>query len=211
MPFMRLLFITGLLAFSVTLQGALAEKEGYYITMDGDTVSGMLKIRIDYLGEPYFARIQYGIFFEDSINGLISLRPDSVRRFSFFHEYEWHNFVSIEYYRGFRLFLKLLIEGDGVCLYAHFRQVVDTRTDFGNLAYYLLEYPSSSERDAFFLVKASGENLKYNKYSGKKNISHFFADYPALNRKIKRGLYRYTAVYKMVREYNVWYGEEGDR
>jgi hypothetical protein len=204
---MRLLLLIGLLFISVTLRGELAEKEGYYITMDGDTVTGILKVRIDYLGEPYFARIQYGVFFEDSINGLVSLRPDSIQRFSFFHQYEWHNFVSQEYYKGFRLFLKVLIEGDGVCLYSHFRQVVDTRTDFGNLAYYLLEYPSSSERDAFFLVKVSGETLKYNKYSGKKNISLFFADCPLLHRKIQRGLYGYTAVYKMVREYNVWYAE----
>lgn len=176
--------------------------------MNGDTVYGIIKVRIDFMEELYYERIQYGAFYEDSLGSLFRLKPDEISCFSFFDKNAQVKFVSQEYYSNFRIFLHSIIEGEGVDLFAHYKNVVDTRTDFGSLAFYLLEYPASSERDNFFLVKKDGTSVKYGKYSGKKNIANFFSDYRALHTKIKRGLYGYTAVYKMVREYNLWYREE---
>jgi len=183
----------------------LTEKNGFYVTMQDDTVYGKLKVRIDYLDELFYARIQYRAFFEDSLGNLITLKPDEIKCFSFFHKYEHLKFVSQEFYNGYRLFLHAINEEGAVKLYVHYKNVVDTRTNYGNLAFYLLELPASSERDYFFLTKQDSTTLKYSKYSGKKHIAKFFKDYPVLYSKIERGLYGYTAVYKMVREYNLWY------
>lgn len=205
---MRLLLTSCFLLLNLSLFATLLEKDGYYVTMKGDTVYGTLKVRIDYLEELFYARIQYGAFYEDSLGNLVRLKPDEIRCFSFHHKYEQVTFVSQEFYNNYRMFLHALNEEGAVKLYAHYKNVIDTRTDFGSLAFYLLEYPASSERDQFFLTKADGSAVKYSKYSGKKNIAEFFSDYPELHRKIQRGLYGYTAVYRMVREYNKWHLEK---
>lgn len=200
-----------ILPFVLVQQSAmalLAAKEGYYVTMDGDTLHGTIKIRVDFNDEPYFFRIQYGAFFEDSTGIVTPLDPDHVNCFVFFHKIEYIKFVSLEYYPNYRMFLRALSEEGHVKLYQHYKNVVDTRTDFHSLSMYLLEYPASSEEDFFFLTKPGGASVKYGKYSGKKNISRFFADCPQLHRKIQRGLYGYTATYMMVREYNQWRGRE---
>jgi len=196
-----------ILAFFLVQQSAqalLASKEGYYVTLGNDTIRGTIKIRVDFNDEPYFFRIQYGAFYEDTLGNLTALDPDHVQCFVFFHKIEYIKFVSLEYYPNYRMFLRALSEEGLVKLYQHYKNVVDTRTDFHSLSMYLLEYPASSEEDFFFLTKPDGTSVKYGKYSGKKNISRFFADYPQLHRKIQRGLYGYTATYMMVREYNQW-------
>ena len=187
----------------------LEAKDGYYVTMENDTVWGKIKIRIDFNGEPYFFRIQYGAFYEDSTGNLTLLEPEHVRCFVFFHKIEYIKFVSLEYYNNYRMFLRAVNESGYVKLYLHYKNVVDTRTDYHSLAMYLLEYPASSEEDFFFLVKPDGTTVKYGKYSGRRNISRFFADCPRLHEKIERGLYGYTAIYMMVREYNQCMAKSG--
>jgi hypothetical protein len=204
-----LLLIFSFVLFQQYALALLAAKEGYYVTMDNDTVRGTIKIRVDFNDEPYFFRIQYGAFYEDSTGNVIQLDPDHVKCFVFFHKIEYIKFVSLEYYSNYRMFLRAINEQGHVKLYQHYKNVVDTRTDFHSLSMYLLEYPASSEEDFFFLTKPDGTSVKYGKYSGKKNISRFFADYPVLHKKIQRGLYGYTAVYMMVREYNRWKAEGG--
>lgn len=208
---MRLLFTILALILHLSLFATLLEKDGYYVTMQGDTVYGKIKVRIDYLEELFFARIQYGAFYEDSLGNLIRLKPEEISSFSFHHKYEQVTFVSHEYYNNYRLFLHALNQEGAVKLYAHYKNVVDTRTDYGSLATYLLEFPSSSERDQFLLTKDDGSAVKYSKYSGKKSIAQFFSDYPELHQKIQRGLYGYTSVYRMVREYNNWFRENNPR
>ncbi len=206
---MRFLLLTILLIMIHQMSfGRLAEKEGYYVTMQDDTVFGKIKIRIDYLEEPYYFRIQYGAFYEDSLGTILPLKPEEIKFFAFFHGYAYVKFVSVEYYNNYRLFLHAINEEGAVKLYVHYKNVVDTRTDYGSLAYYLLEFPASSEQDYFYLIKPDGTSVKYSKYSGKKNIARFFSDYSLLHSKIQRGLYGYTAVYKMVREYNRWYASK---
>ena len=136
---MRSLFLIISLAFlQQTLMAALAEKEGYYVTMQDDTIHGIIKVRIDYLEELYYFRIQYGAFFEDSLGNLTALKPDDVKSFSFYHMYHYVKFVSLEYDMNYRIFLHAINEEGAVKLYVHYRNVVDTRTDYGSLAYYLL-------------------------------------------------------------------------
>lgn len=205
---MRFSLIILFLSFQISLFATLAAKDGYYVPMDGDTVYGKIKVRIDYLEELFYARIQYGAFYEDSTGNLLRLKPEEVSCFSFYHKYQHVKFVSMEYFPNYRMFLHELNEEGAVKLYAHYKNIVDTRTDYGALAFYLLEFPASSERDLFFMVKNDGSTVKYGKYSGKKNIAVFFLDYPELHKKIQRGLYGYTSVYRMVREYNSWYREK---
>jgi len=207
---MRSLFIIlSLLLLSHYSFARLTEKEGYYVTMENDTLYGTIKIRTDFNDDPYFFMIQYGAFYEDSLDNSFILNPDEVKCFVFFHEIEYIKFVSVEYYPNYRLFLRAVSEEGFVNLYVHYKNVVDTRTDFKSLSFYLLEYPASSEEDFFFLLKPDGEAVKYGKYSGRKNIARFFSDYPELHAKIERGLYGYTAIYRMVREYNQWKAEKG--
>jgi len=42
------------------------------------------------------------------------------------------------------------------------------------------------------------------KHTPKQRIYSFFADYPELAEKIDSREYKYTDVYRMVREYNAW-------
>lgn len=202
---MRSLFLIIFLIFlQQTLTAELAAKEGYYVTMQDDTIHGIIKVRIDYLDELYYFRIQYGAFFEDSLGNLTILKPDNVKSFSFYHKYQHVKFVSLKYDMDYRIFLHAINEEGAVKLYSHYRNVIDTRTSYGSLAYYLLAFPASSEVDKFFMVKSDGSTLRYGKFSGKKKVSLFFSDCPQLHAKIERGLYGYTAVYRMVREYNQW-------
>jgi len=182
--------------------------EGYYITMDNDTVHGKIKVRIDYLDELFYVRIQYGAYYEDSLGLLTRLDPEEIKLFRFFHKYQYFTFSSQQYFNNYRLFLHEINNDGALKLFVHYRDVIDTRTNYGTLAFYLLDLPASSERDAFYILKPDGTSIKYNKYSGRKNIAEFFSDYPELQKKIERGLYGYTAVYKMVREYNSWYREK---
>lgn len=193
-----------------TVLAKLEAMDGYYVTMEDDTIYGKIKVRIDYLEELFYARIQYIAYYEDSLGNLTQLIPEEIKLFQFFHKYQYVKFVSHTYYNNFKLFLHSINDEGAVKLYVHYRNVVDTRTDYGTLAFYLLDLPASSERDAFFMVKQDGTSIKYNKYSGRKNIAMFFSDYPELNSKIERGLYGYTAVYKMVREYNRWYRDKAN-
>lgn len=201
---MRFLIIIFLFLVQHAVFATLLPTDGYYITHDDDTIRGTIKVRIDYMDELYFERIQYGAFYEDSTGNQVYLKPDEIKSFSFHHGYQDFNFISIEYFPNYRIFLHAINEEGAIKLYVHYKNVVDTRTNFANLAFYLLQYPASSEVDMYYLVKEDGSFVKYGKYSGKKNISTFFSDYPALHSKISRGLYGYTSVYRMVREYNSW-------
>ncbi|MCD4696868.1 MAG: hypothetical protein K8S16_11580 [Bacteroidales bacterium] len=187
------------------LLAKLEEKEGYFITNEGDTVFGTIKIRFDYKDDIYFARVQYGIFHQDSTGALNLLRPNDIKEFGFHHGYQDHKFVSVEYFKNYYMFLHVINDEGAVKLYVHYKDMFDSRTDYGNLSYFLLSYPTTSEKDYFYMVKPDSSTIKYSKYSGRKRLAEFFSDYPELQSKIERGLYKYTAVYRMVREYNKWY------
>ncbi len=203
-----LLIILSFIFIHISAYAELVEKDGYYVTMEDDTIYGTIKVRIDYLDELYYARIQYGAYYEDSLGNVTRLLPEHVKRICFYHQYQFVNFVSLEFYKNHRLFLHSINEEGAVKLYVHYKDVIDTRTDYGTLAFYLITLPASSEKDFFYMLKEDGSSVKYSKYSGRKNISLFFDDYPDLHSKIQRGLYGYTAVYRMVREYNKWHREK---
>ncbi|MCF8378369.1 MAG: hypothetical protein K9H49_02260 [Bacteroidales bacterium] len=202
---MKKYFIIVLLFLPAILFARLAEMPGYIISNDGDTSEVLLKIRLDYQDDIYFARVQYGVFLMDSNSTLKLLKPGEIKEFGFHYLYKDHKFVSVEYFNNYFLFLYVIIDDGPLKLFAHYKDMFDSRTDYGNLSYFLLSFPASSQKDFFCFLKPDGSFIKYSKYSGKKRLADFFSDYPELQAKIKRGLYKYTAVYHMVREYNKWY------
>ena len=73
-------------------------------------------------------------------------------------------------------------------LYVHYCDLVDSRTDYGNIAYFILGYPSSSSKDDYIFIKPDGTSIKFNKYRYNKVIHNtlipnFLALLPASNSK----------------------------
>jgi len=183
-------------------------KNGYYISHPGDTVYGKFKIRIDFKGELHFTRLQNKAYFIDSYNNTKVFKPEDLLSYTFEHEGEFLKFVSIYFYKKRKLFLKVENEDGYLNLYSHYRDVVESYTDYGNLNYYLLSYPNICKEDYHIIIKPDGKKIKVGVMYMSKKLSIFLAEYPELAYKIRNKTYDFEDVDRIVWRYNIWYKKE---
>ena len=198
------LFVALVFLSHITTYGITEVKDGYYIKHSGDTVYGRLKIRVDFKGDIHFTRLQSKLYFLDSLDNLHIFKPDELHSYSFENDGENFKFVSIYFYKKRKLFLQAINEDGYLKLYTHYRDVIDSRTDYGNLSYYLLSYPKICKKDYFIITKPDGEFLKVGTMYISKKMSLFLADYHELAYRIRKNIYGFGDIERIIWSYNIW-------
>lgn len=202
---MKKLVILSLLIFiHVFAFGKMLVKPGYYISHDGDTTFGSFKIRIDFQDGIFLAKLQQRAYFTNQSGEEFTFKPNDILSYAFKEDKEEIKFTSVKYYSNSWLFLREMNEKGYLKLFLHYGEVVDSRTDYGNLAFFLLSYPNSSEEDFYCLMKPDGSILHVSKLTMKRKLRNYFADYHELVMKIELDLYIFSDMYWIVYDYNRW-------
>lgn len=184
--------------------GRVIVKPGYFISHDGDTTFGSFKLRIDFQDDIFMAKLQHRAYFIDESGKEFIFKPNEILSYSYKDEKEIIKFTSIKYYSNSWLFLETKNETGFLKLYLHYTEVLDSRTDYGNLSFFLLSYPNSSEEDFYCLIEPDGSMVQVSKLTMKRKLGSYFADYPELVTKIELDLYSFSDMYWIVNDYNRW-------
>lgn len=202
---MRYYFIIVFLLISILLSGkSKSNAEGYIITTAQDTIYGFFKLKTDKDKKLDYAKTQEKICFINKEGKKTYYTPGGIKAFHFFYNFETLTFSTVPYFKNGQLFMKVISEKDYLYLYQFY---LDNEKRLAN-AYELAEFAYSSgdfgEKYFFYIVKPDGKILLMGKHTPKNKIFSFFADCPELADKIDSRQYKYTDVYRMVREYNAW-------
>lgn len=201
----KIIFIGILLLFQTTVFSRVIIRDGYYINHDLDTVFGSFKLRLDFQDDLFLVRLQQKAYFLDKAGELTIFKPSEILSYAFQYEKEVIKFTSVKYYSKSHLFLKEINEKGCLKLYVHYTEVIDSRTDYGNLSFFLLSYPNSSEEDFYCIEKPDGSLLHVSKLTMKRRLRTFFADYPKLAMKVELGLYNFSDMFWIIYDYNRWW------
>lgn len=200
-----------LVLFSLISFGKSKNAEGYIITLSQDTIYGSFKLKTDKDKKLIYAKTQEKISFFNEEGKRTVYHPGEIKSFYFFYNLETLTFKSVPYFKNGDLFLKVVSEKGNLRLYKLFPDGDKRLTSVYELAEYAFSTGLSGEKFFFCIIKPKGELLVMGRHTPKNKIRSFFTDYPKLFDKIDSREYKYTDVYRMVREYNVWKKETEKR
>ena len=196
----RILVLLILFAVSITTYGKSVYAEGYIVTLEQDTVFGTIKIRVDNKDRFMPSKVEDKIVFKPDKGKRTTYEPGTIRYFSFFYNFETLTYASVPYFNG-QLFMKMISESGFLHLYQFYP---DEEKGLAN-AYELAEFVYAADFSTisfFYILKPNGEFLFLGRHTPRNKILSFFGDDPQLAEKIKSREYKYTDVYRLVREYN---------
>jgi hypothetical protein len=192
------------LLFSLLSNGKSKNAEGYIITLAGDTIYGSFKLKTDRNKKLIYAKTQEKISFFEEGKRRTLYHAGEINSFYFYYDFETLTIKTVPYFKNGQLFMKVISETGNLHLYQFYP---DSEKRLAS-AYELAEYAYSSkgfgEKFFFYIIKPDGSILLMGKHTPKHRIYSFFADYNELAEKIDSREYKYTDVYRMVREYNAW-------
>ncbi len=199
--FIIFIFIT---LFSATAFGNYKNIDARYITHSSDTVKGTMIVPLDENGGINFAKLQWRISFIDTSGNYSRIHPAEIAGFTIINGPEKIKYNSIETEPGSFVFARVVIDGN-LDLYYFYKEVLEGGWVEGSyIKNYFLGYPTSAKLDYFILIKQNGEKIDAHWDTFYKKMPRFFSDYPALAKKIKSREYKFTDIYRIVREYNRW-------
>lgn len=200
------LLLVGFISFGKSKEKA----EGYIITHSQDTIYGYFKLKTDRDKKINYAKTQEKICFVNKDGKKSYYDATEIESFYFFYNLETLTFKSVPYFKNGQLFMKVVSEKGNLNLYQLYPDSEKRLTSVYELAEYAFSMVGSGEKFFFYIIKPSGQFLLMGKHTPKNRIQSFFDDYPELAEKIDSREYKYTDVYKMVREYNAWKKELED-
>ena len=196
------LLLFGLLSFGKSKKPKKAE--GYIITYNQDTIYGSFKLKTDKDKKLIYAKTQEKVSFFNQDGKRTLYKPGEIESFYFFYDFETLTFKTVPYFTNWQLFMKVISEKGNLHLYKFYPDSDKRLSSVYELAEYIYSSGSFDEKFFFYIIKPDGEILFMGKHTPKRRIYSFFNDYPELAEKIDTRQYKYTDVYKMVREYNAW-------
>ncbi len=190
--------------FSSIAFGNFKNIEAWYITHNSDTVRGTMIIPLDEEGGINFAKLQWRISFMDTTGNYYRIHPGEIKSFTIVNGLEKIRYNSIETSPDNYVFARLVIDGS-INLYFFYKEVLEGGWVEGSyIKNYFLGYPTSAKLDYFILIKENGEVAEARWDTFYKKIPPFFSDYRQLSKKIRTKEYKFTDIYRIVREYNRW-------
>jgi len=196
----RIFLLLVLFTISFTTLGKSKYAEGYIVTLEQDTIFGRIKIKVDKEDVFLPSKVEDKIVFVPDGGKRTAYLPGSIRYFSFFYNFETLIYASVPYFNG-QLFMKVISENGFLKLYQFYP---DEEKGLAN-AYELAEFVYAADFNTirfFYILKPDGEFLFLGRHTPRNKILSFFGDDPELAEKIGSREYKYTDVYRMVREYN---------
>ncbi len=201
-----LLFIVFLI--SVTTYGKSVYAEGYIITLEQDTLFGSIRIRVDNDDQFMPSKVEDKVVFVPEKGKRTTYLPGAIRYFFFFYNFESITYASVPYFNG-QLFMKVISEKGFLKLYQFYPDEEKGLSTAYELAEFI--YRTDFNKVSFFyILKPDGAFLFLGKHTPRHKILSFFKEDPELAEKIESGEYRYTDVYRMVREYNSFMADNKD-
>jgi len=194
--------------FSTMTFADFENMDAWYITHNSDTVKGIMIIPLDENGGINFAKLQWRISFIDTVGHYCRLHPDEISSFTIINGFEKIKYNSIRVGQDSYVFARLAINGY-LNLYIFYKEILEGGWIEGSyIKNYFLGYPTSAKQDYFILIKGNGEKTDVNWDTFNKKMPRFFYDYPELSKKIKSKNYKFTDIYRIVRDYNRWHREK---
>lgn len=200
------LFLMTLISFGKSKNTA----EGYIITQKQDTIYGYFKLKTDKDKKIIYSKTQERIRFYDQDGKKFIYEAGSIKSFYFYYDFETLTFTTVPYFKNGQLFMKVISEKGFLNLYKFYPNGERGLANVYELAEFAYSLGDFGEKFFFYIIKPNGEILLMGKHTPKRIIHSFFADYPTLAEKIDSREYKYSDVYRMVREYNAWKRDTGD-
>lgn len=201
---LKLYFTIVFILFGLLSFGKSKDAEGYIITNNQDTIYGSFRLKTDRDKKLIYAKTQEKISFFNEEGKRTVYHPGDIKSFYFFYNLETLTFKSVPFFKNGDLFLKVVSEKGNLRLYQLFPDGDKRLTSVYELAEVAFSTGLSGEKFFFCIFKPNGEVLVMGRHTPKNKIRSFFTDYPELFDKIDSREYKYTDVYRMVREYNAW-------
>lgn len=193
-----------LVLFSLISFGKSKNAEGYIITLSQDTIHGSFKLKTDKDKKLIYAKTQEKVVFFDQDGKKTIYDAGEIASFYFFYNFETLTFKTVPYFKNGQLFMKVISEKGYLNLYQFYPDGDKRLASVYELAEFTYSLGSFGERFFFYIIKPDGDILLMGKHTPKHRIYSFFADDPELAEKIDTREYKYTDIYRMVREYNAW-------
>lgn len=202
----RYYIIIILLVISIISLGKSKNAEGYIVTLNQDTIYGSFKIKTDKNKKLIYAKTQVKIVFFDQDGKKTVYEAGAIKSFYFFYDFETLTFKTVPYFKKGKLFMKVISEKGNLKLYQFYPDSEKRLSSVYELAEYAYSLGGGGfgEKYFFYIIKPDGTILLMGKHTPKQRIYSFFTDYPELAEKIDSRQYKYTDVYRLVREYNAW-------
>jgi hypothetical protein len=171
--------VISILCFAVIESTAQGRYNGYVITNEDDTITGIIEV-----GNPALQAVRV-IFTDYEVHTPVQLEPFQIKR----------------YYANNQLFQSKIYDVDeGLDYgYAVFMEVVED----GHVTFYKY-WNNDKRRFELLLEDANKSMILVNKSKFSKQMSEYFKDYAVLKAKILRGVYKKRDLDKIVSEYNSW-------
>lgn len=195
-----ILFIASITSYGINAHEKTKYADGYIITLEQDTLFGSIRIEVDNNDEYIPSRFENKVVFIPDSGNRTTYIPGSIKYFYFFYNFEMLTFASVPYYNGY-LFMKVISEKGFLKLYRFYPDKdlrISSAFDLAEIAY----GTNFDKAGYFYILKPDGSFLFLGKHTHKRKITTFFKEDPLLAEKIASGEYKYTDVYRIVREYN---------
>ena len=200
----RYYIIIILLLISIISLGKSKNAEGYIVTLNQDTIYVSFKLKTEKNKKMIYAKTQEKIVFYDQDGKRTVYEAGAIKSFYFFYDFETLTFKTVPYFKSGKLFMKVISEKGNLKLYQFYPDSEKRLSSVYELAEYVYSTGGFDEKYFFYIIKPDGTILLMGKHTPKHRIYSFFANYPELAEKIDSREYKYTDVYRMVREYNAW-------
>ncbi|MCD4732490.1 MAG: hypothetical protein K8R74_17950 [Bacteroidales bacterium] len=195
-----------LLLLSMLSFGKSNFAEGYIVTLNQDTIYGSFKLKTYKNKKLIYSKTQEKIVFYNQDGKRTVYEAGAIKSFYFFYDFETLTFKTVPYFKKGKLFMKVISEKGNLNLYQFYPDSEKRLSSVYELAEYAYSLGGGGfgEKYFFYIIKPDGTILLMGKHTPKQRIYSFFADYYELAEKIDSREYKYTDVYRMVREYNAW-------
>lgn len=203
-----ILFAISITTYGISKHGKTVFAEGYIITFELDTIYGKIKIQVDENAKLLPSKIEDKVVFVPKKGKRKTYLPGAIRYFYFYYNLETITYASVPYFNG-QLFMRVISENGFLKLYKFYP---DEERGLAN-ALELAEFVYATdfkEANFFYILKPNGAYLFLGRHTPRNKILAFFEEIPELAEKIESREYKYTDVYRMVREYNKFMDDKQD-